>query len=154
MLVKLLPLLFTLGLADRIIGPGSQNTFDDQPVEEATPTNGTLLTASIIEGNGCPAGTFYMQPIEPGKVMNTFVEFDNWVYNSTTSPEPVTCGVKFTFEFVYPESGLAALEFGTKLFYTSAFEEGDTEQNAQFVAWWDISATAGPNAIGVRLVSQ
>ena len=152
MLFKLLPLLFVLGLADRIIEPSTQDTFADEPERGSQYTNGTLLTASVIEGNGCPAGTYYLHPIEPGKSAKTFVEMDNWLYNSTTSPEPVTCGIKFTFKFVYPDSGFADMLFGTQLWHTSAYEEGDTEHSGLFVGKYDLAATAGPNAIDVCLV--
>ena len=152
MLFKLLPLLFALGLADRIIGPGAQITFADEPERGSQYTNGTFLTASVIEGNGCPAGTYYLHPIEPGKSAKTFVGMDNWLYNSTTSSEPVTCGINFTFKFVYPKSGFADMMFGTQLWHTSAYEEGETEHSGLFVGKYDLAATAGPNAIEVCLV--
>lgn len=109
---------------------------------------GVLTSFSVVEGTGCPAGTFTPQPIETGKSPNTYVDFDRFVYNSTTSEGPVTCTLKFDFEYTYPEGDgtpvlLAQVSTGT----SNEYEENDQERGTNFNLEHTFSVKAGQSEI-------
>jgi hypothetical protein len=102
---------------------------------EPTVFNGVLTSVSVIEGNGCPAGSYHLAPIEPGKSISTVLELDPsiYYYNNSTSAGPVSCGVSFEFDFVIPTAE-ADLSFGTSVQAVTKYEEGDTTRETGFVA--------------------
>jgi hypothetical protein len=106
---------------------------------------------SVLEDNGCPAGTYHVQPFEPGKSLNTYVDFDtgSFLFNSTTSPGPANCTLSIDYEFVYPEDGNAEVIFDTIMHHEDKFEEGDVDRGTNFVTEYDILFTAGAEQIAV-----
>jgi hypothetical protein len=117
-----------------IVRPAGMNTLDDptNPDDPALRIVGLLTSFSVIEGTGCPAGTFTPQPIEAGKTTNTYVDFESFLFNSTTSEAPVTCSVKYEFEFTYPERGYGAVYPQVSTETESKYEESDTERGTNF----------------------
>ncbi|PVH95976.1 hypothetical protein DM02DRAFT_659634 [Periconia macrospinosa] len=113
----------------------------------STRVNGTLTSFTLLEGSGCPAGTYKAQPFEPGKLLNTYVEFDSFVYNSTTSSSPLTCTLSIDFEFVFPESGEAEVVVIASSSVEAKYEEGDDDRTTNFVLQHDQVAVAGSEEI-------
>ncbi|KAF2789711.1 hypothetical protein K505DRAFT_365381 [Melanomma pulvis-pyrius CBS 109.77] len=150
MLLKSFFLLFSLGQAAQVLRASIPHiaTSSDSTIQ-STPVNGTLTSFSILEGSGCPAGTYHAQPIEPGKSLNTYVDFDAGVFlfNSTTSTAPVTCTLSINFEFIYPEDGLPEVFFGTVTNNEAKFEEGDVDRGTNFIEQYDVIATAGDEGL-------
>jgi hypothetical protein len=141
MLLRTFPLLISLGQAAKILRGPTPPHID---ASQATIVNGTLTSFSVIEGSGCPAGSYHAQPIEPGKSLNTYVDFDASIfsYNSTTSTAPVTCTVSFNYEFVYPEGGQAQLNLDTITYNDAQFEQGDVNRTTYFEMVPDVAVTA------------
>jgi hypothetical protein len=109
---------------------------------------GVLMSFSVVEGTGCPAGTFTPQSIEAGKSLNTFVDFDSFVYNSTASEGPVTCTLKFDFEYTYPEGdGTPVLLAQVSTDLSSEYEENDQERGTNFNLEHTFTLKAGDSEI-------
>lgn len=120
---------------------------------QLTQVNGTLTSFSILEGNGCPAGTYHPQPFEPG-TLSTFVDFDSFVFNGSSSSEPLRCTLNVNFEFTYPEDGVAGLEIDTIAVFETKYEEGDETKVTNFVINHDMAATAGDSERSVSPVPK
>lgn len=151
MLLKSLLPFISLGQAAKILRQPTSRLSSDEGTIEPTPVNGTLTSFTVIEGNGCPAGSYQLGPFEPGKSINAFVDYDPSVffYNSTTSPGPVGCTVSIDFEFVYPESGVAGLELLTVTPYANKYEEGDEERGTNFIIDYLLAIVAGDESLDV-----
>ena len=143
MLFKSLLLLISVAQASQMLRLGVPHATNSN--DGITPSPGTLTSFSILEGSGCPAGSYRAQPFEPGKSVQTYVDFDPeiFLYNSTTSPAPVECTVTITFDFIYPENGRADVYLSANISNTAKFEEGDTERETNFDLVLDMLATAG-----------
>ncbi|KAH7355462.1 hypothetical protein BKA66DRAFT_446539 [Pyrenochaeta sp. MPI-SDFR-AT-0127] len=113
----------------------------------AVTVNGTITSFSVLEGSGCPAGTYEPQPIEPGKSETTYADFSSFVYNSNTSPGPVTCTLSIDFEFKYPESGAAIIFVGTIGYIEGFYEEGDDKKETVFTLDHYTTASAGAETV-------
>ncbi|KAL1610322.1 hypothetical protein SLS60_001988 [Paraconiothyrium brasiliense] len=154
MLLISLFMLIPMGQAANILHEGTPRlaTPDDSAVRSAR-VNGTLTSISILEGSGCPAGTYQPGPLEPGKSLNTAVDFDPsiFLYNSTTSLNPVMCTLSIDFEFVYPEDGQADLLILTASSYTTKYEEGDEERGTNFIFKHEMLGMAGDREIEVTV---
>ncbi|KAJ4298816.1 hypothetical protein N0V90_004058 [Kalmusia sp. IMI 367209] len=150
MILKSISLFISLGQAAHIIRASIPHIATSSgSTIQSTQVNGTLTSFNILEGSGCPAGTYHPQPIEPGKSLNTYVDFDagSFLFNSTTSTTPVTCTLSIDFEFVYPEDGHAEVIFETLTYNDAKFEEGDVDRGTNFVVAYDIISTAGDDEI-------
>ncbi|CAI6333072.1 unnamed protein product [Periconia digitata] len=118
--------------------------------------NGTITSFTVTEGTGCTAGTYHTQPYEPGKSANTYVDIDNFVYNSTTSSEPATCGFEVGVEFVVPDE----LEEGGELevILTSAattlneYEAGDETRETNFNYLYSIYGQLGSEILDTGIL--
>ncbi|KAF2727301.1 hypothetical protein EJ04DRAFT_557484 [Polyplosphaeria fusca] len=106
---------------------------DDPPPFPGTEVNGTITSFSVLEGNGCPAGTYKTQPIELGKALNTYVDFDSFVYNTNTSPSSLNCGLSIDFEFTYPDDGIANLFISTISSVEGKYDEASDNKDTIFV---------------------
>jgi hypothetical protein len=154
MLLKSLSLLIPLGQAAQILkGSYPHVATSGEMTIQSTRVNGTLTSFSVTEGNGCPSGTYQAQPIEPGTSLNTYVDFDAgiYLYNSTTSPAPVTCTLSIDYEFTYPEGGQAEIILESITYNDARFEEGDVARETNFDALYDLNATAGDDGIDVSV---
>lgn len=128
----------------RVVGPNDSaneplivkqdNTASIAADEGEVIVNGILTSFSVLEGTGCPAGTFTPQPIEAGKSTQAVIDFSNFVFNSTTSEGPATCSLKYDFEFTYPASdaGIPILYPQVATETSSSYEEGDSERSTNF----------------------
>ena len=155
MLFKTIPLLISLAQATKILQgstPHVTSSGDDITIQ-STRVNGTLTSFSVIEGSGCPAGTYQAQPIEPGKSLNTYVDFDPSVFkfNSTTNTVEVTCTLSVDFEFVYPEDGQAQILLDTVTNNDASFEEGDVARETNFNVAYDVIVAAGDEGFDVSI---
>ena len=156
MLLKSFPLLSLVSLghtAQLLRG----STAPSSPLTtQTTRVHGTLTSFSVIEGSGCPAGTYTTTPITPGVSLNTAVDFDAavFLYNSTTSTAPVTCTLSIDFEFTYPEDGQAEIILDSVLYNDARFEQGDTNRTTNFNVEYDLQATAGADEIAVSCSSN
>lgn len=140
MFPKSVLLLAALGQALEI-RKGDQLRHGEMSIQgDSTVFNGVLTSVSVIEGNGCPAGSYHLAPIEPGKSISTVLELDPsiYYYNNSTSAGPVSCGVSFEFDFVIPAAE-ADLSFGTSVQAVAKYEEGDTTRETGFVASNDLT---------------
>lgn len=140
MFPKSVLLLAALGQALEI-RKGDQLRHGEMSIQgDSTVFNGVLTSVSVIEGNGCPAGSYHLAPIEPGKSISTVLELDPsiYYYNNSTSAGPVSCGVSFEFDFVIPAAE-ADLSFGTSVQAVTKYEEGDTTRETGFVASNDLT---------------
>ncbi|KAF2444933.1 hypothetical protein P171DRAFT_431716 [Karstenula rhodostoma CBS 690.94] len=108
----------------------------------------------ILEGSGCPAGTYHAQPIEPGKSLNTYVDFDPsvFLFNSTTTPAPVTCTTSVNFEFTYPEDDQVSFE--TTHVQRRQVEERDVDRGTNFIFDFKLLANAGDEVLDVRIKDE
>ena len=120
--------------------------------DNATPVNGTITSLRVLEGDGCPAGTYHLESFEPNKSLSTAVKFDSFGYNSATSSGPVACTVGIDFSFNYPESGIAQIYVSTDTAYTTAYEEGDEEKATNFNLRHELITQAGPEGFDVSTV--
>ena len=76
--------------------------------QSVDPINGVITSLTVLEGSGCPAGTYHPGSFEAGKSINTFFDFDNFVLNnSQSSDDSVICTLSIDYEIVYPKSGEA-----------------------------------------------
>ena len=103
--------------------------------------SGNLTSVTVFEGNGCPAGSYKVQPFEVGKSPNTTIEFDPsiFIYNQTIAPGPVSCGIGFEFDFFIPEAEGADLGFGTRMELNTRYDQNDTTRESGFQADYDIT---------------
>jgi hypothetical protein len=123
-----------------IVTPAGMKTLEDptDPEDPSDPANpelrivGVFTSFSVIEGTGCPAGTFTPQPIEAGKTINTYVDFESFLFNSTTSEVPVTCSLRFEYDFTYPERGYGVVYPQVNTETESKYEEDDMERGTNF----------------------
>lgn len=146
MLFKSFSLFISLAQAAQILRGSISNVATSSDIAiQSTQVNGTLTSFSVIEGSGCPAGTYHAQPIEPGKSLNTYVDFDagTFLYNSTTTTAPVTCTFSFDFEFIYPEDGEAQIDINSITYNDARFEEGDVDRETNFNVQYDMIVAAG-----------
>lgn len=150
MLFKSFFLLISLGNAAYILEGGQRISAASEDPTEPPQVNGTITSVEVIGGIGCPAGSYHVGPFQPGKSLNTYVEFDagTYLYNSSATA-PVDCTIKVAYEFVHPEGGSALVEFSSINYYDARYEEGDTEKTAEFVTDFQIIATAGDDSIDV-----
>ncbi|KAF1980296.1 hypothetical protein BU23DRAFT_562675 [Bimuria novae-zelandiae CBS 107.79] len=148
-------LLIPLGQAAQLLQASTPYTLgtvaSSDSVIPSTIVNGTLTSLSIVEGSGCPNGTYHPQHFELGQSLNTYVDFDTFLFNSTTSPAPVTCTLSIDFEFVYPEDGLAEMIFDTIAYNDAKFEEGDVARGTNFITAYGIIYTTGDDGINGSL---
>jgi len=154
MLFKSFSLLISLGQAAKILrGSNSHIATSGESTIQSARVNGTLTSFSVIEGSGCPAGTYHAQPIEPGKSLNTYVDFDAgiFLYNSTTTTAPVTCTLSMSFEFIYPEDGQAEINLDSITYNDAKFEEGDLDRETNFRAEFDMVVAAGNEELSVSV---
>jgi hypothetical protein len=146
MLFKSFSLLISLGQAAQILRASNAHvaTSDNSTIQR-TVVNGTLTSFSVIEGSGCPTGTYHAQSIEPGKSLNTYVDFDAgiFLYNSTINTAPVMCTLSINFEFTYPEDGQAEINLDSIMNNDAKFEEGDLIRETNFLAAYDLKVAAG-----------
>lgn len=144
-------LFISLGQAAQIL---RSSNLQGVTAEPATLVNGTLTSISVLEGSGCPAGTYHVQPIEPGKSLNTFVDFDpsTYLFNSTTTTAPVTCTLSISFEFIYPEDGQALVKVDSITDNVAKFEEWDVDRGTNFNLENYMLAKAGDDEVEVSLV--
>jgi hypothetical protein len=152
MLLTKFSLLLSVGQAVKILRAPTSPHVD---TSLTTTVNGTLTSFTITSGTGCPAGSYYTPPIEPGKTLNTYIDFNSslFLYNSTTSTAPVTCNLSMTYEFVYPEDGQAQLSIDTSTLADAQFEAGDANRTTYFEAVYDLSLiTQGEDDFNVSMV--
>ncbi|OAG08069.1 uncharacterized protein CC84DRAFT_1257000 [Paraphaeosphaeria sporulosa] len=154
MLFKTFSLLISVGQAIQVLRGSAPHATSSNDDTTPIPVNGTLTSFSVLEGSGCPAGSYHAQPIEPGKSLNTYVDVDPSIFffNSTTTPAPVTCTLNINFEFVYPENGQAELFIGAFASNDIKFEEGDTVRETNFNVQVDMLATAGAEELDGGLI--
>lgn len=134
-------LLAALGQAMEVRkGP---DVFKGEMSIQSTEVLGVLTSVTVLEGNGCPAGSYKVQPFEVGKSPNTTIEFDPsiFVYNETIAPGPVSCGINFEFDYVISESDDAELGFGTRMELITRYDENDTTRESGFKAVYDLHMT-------------
>jgi hypothetical protein len=147
MFFKSIPLLISLAQAAKILQPPNPHIASAQSAR----VNGTLTSFTIIEGSGCPAGSYHAVPISPGASLNTYVDVDPsiYAYNSTTSTAPASCTFLIDFEFVFPEDGVAEINLDTITYNDAQFEDGDGNKTTNFKANFDMvvamSGTEGFN---------
>jgi hypothetical protein len=143
----------TIGTTDdgekpSVLKPAQMKALEDDPIDWEDPAirfSGVLTAFSVIEGTaGCPAGTFTPQPIEPGKSTNTYVDFNNFDFNNTTSEGPATCSIAFDFEYTMPERGYGSLYVQLHTLAQGWFEENDTERETNFNVNHLFNIKAGP----------
>ena len=102
MLFKSMYLLLAVGQA-RVVKEIAKRQFED-------PINAIITSLNVLEGSGCPAGTYHPGTLDEGKSINTFVDFDNFVLNnSEASDDSLTCTLSIDYEIVYPASGSAQI---------------------------------------------
>lgn len=102
MLFKSMYLLLAVGHA-RVVKEIAKRQFGD-------PINGVITSLNVLEGSGCPTGTYHPGSFEAGKSINTFVDFDNFVLkNSQGSDDTVVCTLSIDYEIVYPKNGEAEI---------------------------------------------
>jgi len=111
---------------------------------------GTVASFSILEGNGCPAGTYQTQPFESRRSLNTYADFDSFVYSSATSPGPLVYILSVDFEFIIPEDGTGVF-IGNSAFVNIKYEEGYDAGETNFYMTHDMPAQAGSDGIAVCL---
>jgi hypothetical protein len=76
--------------------------------QDIEPINGVITSLNVLEGDGCPAGTYHPGSFEAGRSINTFVDFDSFVLtNNQGSDDTVICTLSIDYEIVYPKSGEA-----------------------------------------------
>lgn len=143
----------TIGANDKgnepsVLKPAKLNALEDDPIDWNDPAirfGGVLTSFSVIEGTGCPAGTFTPQPIKAGTSTSTVVDFDNFDYNSTTSEVSVTCTISYDFEYTIPERGYGSLYVQLHTAAQGFYEENDTERGTNFNVNELFNIKAGPD---------
>lgn len=143
----------TIGATDSenepsLLKPAQMNALEHDPIDWDDPAirfGGVLTTFSVIEGTGCPAGTFTPQPIEPGKSTSAYVDFNNFDFNSTTSEGPATCSITFDFEYTMPERGYGNFQPNLHTLAQGWYEESDTERQTNFNVAHLFNIKAGPD---------
>lgn len=155
MVSKSLFLIASVAQATEMLRLSGLHTTSLEDSTTPIPVNGTLTSFSILEGSGCPAGSYQTQPIEPGKSLNTYVDFDPeiFLYNSTTTLAPVKCTINVDFDLICPENGQADVYLAAITTNNAKFEEGDADRETNFNLYIDALYTAGDEYLDVSLKS-
>lgn len=117
---------------------------------QCTRINATFTSFNVLGGNGCPAGTYHSQPLEPG-LSETSVDFDNFYFNHTFAAE-VQCTVALDFEFTYPESGMPDVTIASLASLETKY--GDEDKLTDFWSTMEWSIQAGDFAWEVSVNSR